>query len=80
MRLIETREGLFNMTVSIGMTKFYLGEEMLEDAIERADQALYHAKKTGKNRVCVSRQGGEPVTVTQETASGCSPKQHRSRV
>lgn len=62
--VIETREGSFSMTVSIGMTEFYTGEEMLEDAIDRADQALYHAKKTGKNRVCISRQEGEPVTVT----------------
>ena len=64
---IETREGSFNMTVSIGMTEFYSGEEMLEDAIERADQALYHAKKTGKNRVCISRQEGEPVTFSAQS-------------
>ncbi|MDI9348569.1 MAG: GGDEF domain-containing protein [Candidatus Symbiobacter sp.] len=65
--VIETREGSFKMTVSIGMTEFYSGEEMLEDAIDRADQALYHAKKTGKNRVCISRQQGEPVTVNQHS-------------
>jgi len=31
----------------------YREGERIEDALERADQALYEAKRTGKNRTCV---------------------------
>ncbi|HJV63647.1 MAG TPA: diguanylate cyclase [Albitalea sp.] len=40
------------VTFSAGVTPYRLGER-LEDALERADQALYEAKRTGKNRTCV---------------------------
>jgi diguanylate cyclase len=40
------------VTFSAGVTTFRLGER-IEDALERADQALYEAKRTGKNRTCI---------------------------
>ena len=40
------------VTFSAGVTKFRPGEP-LESALERADEALYEAKRTGKNRTCV---------------------------
>ena len=40
------------VTFSAGVTP-YRPEERIEDALERADQALYEAKRTGKNRTCV---------------------------
>jgi diguanylate cyclase len=40
------------VTFSAGVTA-YRGGERIEDALERADQALYEAKRTGKNRTCV---------------------------
>lgn len=40
----------FPFTVSIGLTQ-YMESDTLEQLCERADQALYHAKQTGKNRV-----------------------------
>ena len=40
------------VTFSAGVTA-YQGGERIEDALERADQALYEAKRTGKNRTCV---------------------------
>jgi diguanylate cyclase len=39
------------VTFSAGVTTYRVGER-LEDALERADQALYEAKRTGKNRTC----------------------------
>jgi diguanylate cyclase len=45
-----TGEALPNITVSIGVAQFQLGESMA-DLIDRCDRALYHAKKTGRNRV-----------------------------
>jgi len=40
------------VTFSAGVSAYQLGER-IEDALERADQALYEAKRTGKNRTCI---------------------------
>ena len=40
------------VTFSAGVTAYRL-DEQLEEALERADQALYEAKRMGKNRTCV---------------------------
>ena len=40
------------VTFSAGVTDFREGEA-LEQCLERADQALYEAKRTGKNRSCI---------------------------
>ncbi|WP_431266652.1 diguanylate cyclase domain-containing protein [Roseateles chitinivorans] len=41
------------VTFSAGVTLFRSGETM-EQALDRADEALYEAKRTGKNRACVA--------------------------
>ena len=40
------------VTFSAGVTDYRPGET-IEAALERADQALYEAKRTGKNRTCI---------------------------
>ncbi|MRJ42681.1 MULTISPECIES: sensor domain-containing diguanylate cyclase [unclassified Idiomarina] len=40
-----------SFTISIGLTEVLLGKEQIDDAIHRADLALYSAKKAGRNRV-----------------------------
>ena len=40
------------VTFSAGVTTYRPGER-IEDALERADQALYEAKRTGKNKTCI---------------------------
>ena len=40
------------VTFSAGITAYKAGER-IEDALERADLALYEAKRTGKNRTCL---------------------------
>lgn len=42
--------GTVSVTVSIGITEYIEGEEV-EFFLKRADEALYEAKITGKNRV-----------------------------
>ncbi|WP_197464549.1 GGDEF domain-containing protein [Marinomonas aquimarina] len=41
------------MTVSIGVIQL-ASENMLEESFKRVDQALYEAKMTGRNRVCLA--------------------------
>ena len=41
------------VTFSAGVTAYRAGER-IEEALERADQALYEAKRTGKNRTCTA--------------------------
>ena len=42
---------LFTLTVSIGVTTNFEGDERLAKLLERADKALYQAKLTGRNKV-----------------------------
>lgn len=46
-----------SLTVSIGLAEMTDEIEQVEDLIRLADKALYEAKETGRNRVCVYRQG-----------------------
>jgi diguanylate cyclase len=41
------------VTFSAGVTVFRLGERV-EETLDRADEALYEAKRTGKNRTCIA--------------------------
>jgi diguanylate cyclase len=51
----STGEALPGITVSIGAAQFQFGESMA-DLIERCDQALYLAKRTGRNRVVTENE------------------------
>ena len=41
-----------NITASFGVAQLR-GKESIEKLFERADKALYQAKETGRNKVCV---------------------------
>jgi diguanylate cyclase (GGDEF)-like protein len=43
------------VTVSVGVACFPENAESTEQLLDRADRALYHAKQTGRNRVCLYR-------------------------
>lgn len=46
----DSKEALRTVTASFGIAQFKMNEEP-ESFVKRADDALYHAKKTGRNRI-----------------------------
>jgi len=48
---ISREPGKLGITMSIGIAAFTGGDDKATDLLHRADQALYHAKHTGRNRV-----------------------------
>jgi diguanylate cyclase (GGDEF)-like protein/PAS domain S-box-containing protein len=51
---ITTSDLSFTLTVSIGITSIEKGDQSLQEMQNRCDEALYKAKKTGRNRVVLS--------------------------
>ena len=47
---VETGRGKIEITLSGGVTDYIPGENF-DDAVKRADQALYMSKKAGRNRI-----------------------------
>jgi diguanylate cyclase (GGDEF)-like protein len=50
---LPTEQGVLKFTISIGVSTFFK-RSLLEEVIGRADQALYQAKTSGRNRVCLA--------------------------
>ena len=52
------------ITLSAGVAE-YLPGESVTDTLRRADEALYFAKQTGRNKVaCAGRRDGDPISDT----------------
>lgn len=49
----RNQDALISYTLSIGVAEHVLGES-IESTLQRADQAMYQAKKLGRNQVCCS--------------------------
>lgn len=67
-----------NVTVSIGIAANPTADLKSEELIEQADAALYHAKKTGRDRICctTNKEDG-PQSITQSRMDTNRPKQRR---
>jgi diguanylate cyclase (GGDEF)-like protein len=48
-------DGELKITLSVGVAAFPEDTEDRDNLVTLADEALYHAKRTGRNRVCLSR-------------------------
>jgi len=51
-KAVETSPNLKHITVSIGAASFPKDGQKKEDLIAKADNGLYEAKRSGKNRIC----------------------------
>jgi len=52
-KAVETSPRLKNITISIGVASYPADGNVKEDLISKTDKALYEAKRSGKNRICV---------------------------
>ncbi len=50
---VEFNNSTVNVTVSLGVSTIDRKNDTLENLVRKADEALYKAKDTGRNRVCV---------------------------
>jgi diguanylate cyclase (GGDEF)-like protein len=50
---METEAGTFYVTISLGLAANKNGEKNLGELLENADKAMYHAKQTGRDRICI---------------------------
>ena len=57
--VLECQGLSLRLTVSIGLAQFETGES-LDELLRRSDEALYRAKRSGKNRVCIAASGKAP--------------------
>lgn len=53
MQIVLPSGKTLQVTISIGFTE-RVDNDSVRSIIERADQALYHAKENGRNRVCMN--------------------------
>jgi len=50
---VETHGQTITFTISIGVTALRPDDESIEELLKRADEALYQAKRTGRNRIVI---------------------------
>jgi diguanylate cyclase (GGDEF)-like protein len=63
--ITRVHDGELRCTLSIGVVSFPEDTEKMADLVAMADEALYHAKRSGRNRVSLYRDSlkcpAEPV-------------------
>jgi diguanylate cyclase (GGDEF)-like protein len=54
-----------HVTISVGVSRFVADMSDFQQIVDNADKALYEAKRTGRNRVCVFGQGERKPELSQ---------------
>lgn len=62
---VEGKE--FGFTVSIGLADLNTEHGTIDDLINNADKALYNAKRSGRNQVCIFQQKTNPENITAKS-------------
>ena len=62
-------DGALRVTVSIGVSSFPSDTKNMSDLVTMADDALYHAKRSGRNRVCLYRNAKDADRDSAKSAS-----------
>ena len=52
---VPIEDSMIHFTVSVGVSTLLKEEKHIEKALKRADDALYEAKRNGRNRVCIEK-------------------------
>ena len=63
---VITSDGKINFTVSIGMVYFRGGNKSIDERLNIADQALYRAKESGRNRIEIISEDLSDTEITPE--------------
>lgn len=61
---IADSEPHYRITASVGITEYRYGEE-IRQMLERADKALYDAKRTGRNKIVLAGEESNPLAETR---------------
>ncbi|MFN2198762.1 MAG: GAF domain-containing protein, partial [Anaerolineales bacterium] len=63
---ITTSKGKVRLSISLGVAPLEKQCESLVDLLDWADQGLYQAKRSGKNRVCISTNRKKPPEINTQ--------------
>jgi diguanylate cyclase (GGDEF)-like protein len=75
--VFATEMGPLKVTCSLGVAEFPRDGETREDLFHRADEALYEAKRGGRNRTCIA--GGRRSTISTPPAEPAAPKKQQAQ-
>lgn len=57
---IQIDGGEMSISVSIGLASYPTHATDAEEVLRKADEAMYHAKRTGKNQICIADSADTP--------------------
>jgi diguanylate cyclase (GGDEF)-like protein len=75
--VVSAGEHRIEITASLGVTTAASGESIVTNFVDRADAALYEAKRLGRNRFCVAPTGAAPSGRTAAIFSLPQSKDHK---
>lgn len=71
---VGTVQQPIRLTLSMGYTSFAFSDKSYQQTMERVDEALYHAKETGRNRYAGYDRMAEEIKKKKKRAENCTKK------